>query len=224
MVPRLPAMKGTGVVVLLVVLAACSGEAVTTTSPPPPSVESLAVEFALSAERALEGTAFEALGSEAVAEALTVLCRGLGIGAISATIDGLGLDASAGDVVIMSEVLSVGIAQVCPERTADDPGSAYLDAVAGAARGAGAGSAYDEAAVVGAAPVVCAALTSGEGVEAALLAAASVLFDFDGSDIADLGLQLAPDQGVVAGAVLAAATAVLCPAHIGDVEDYLGDL
>ena len=209
------------VLVLALTLAACSSDVATSASVASADAERLAAEYAVSAERALGGTAFEPLGSDELAGIVVGLCLGFGVGAIPATIDGLDVAAPAGDVAILSEVLVVGVGQVCPERAPLDVIGIYLDAVAGAARDARAEAAFDEAAAVRAAPVVCESLESGAGVEAALLAAVWALFEIDAAGVDDLAGRLDGDQGLIAGAVLGSATALLCPKHVGEVEAFV---
>jgi len=216
---------GTGITMLLVLLAACAdGAASTSTGTAALSLDRSAAEFAASAERALEGTAFETVGPGAVADLVIGLCEGLGVGAVPATIAGLGIDAPSGDGEILTEVLMVGIAQVCPDRAQVDLTGYYLDAVRGTADAAGSLGAFDEGDVVRAGPIVCARLKSGAGVEAALLTTVVGLFGVEAETVDQLAGLIDADQGVVSGAVLASATALLCPEHAGEVEAFVESL
>ena len=211
--------------VTLLLVSACGGGAgpastVTTLV----ALEDPAAAFAVSAERALEGTVFEDLGSVAIADLVVYLCRGLGLGAIPASIDGLGFGEPAVDREILIEVLTVGVTQVCPSRASVDLTGFYLDAVRAIAEDGGALDAFDAGDVIRAGPVVCEALRSGAGVEAALLAVVGSLFDVDAEGIDGLTRLVDGAQGLVSGAVLASATALLCSEHAGEVEAFIAAL
>jgi len=207
----------------LLLLAACGGGAdpsstVTTAA----SLEIPAAAFAVSAQRALDGTAFEVLGPELIADLLIGLCRGLGVGAIPATVDDLDSGASSEDREILVEVLTVGMVQVCPDRAPVDLTGFYVGAVRSAVQDGGALSAFDEGDVIRVGPVACQVLRSGAGVEAALLAVVNSLFGVEAEGLAGLAGLVAADQGLVSGAVLASATALLCPEYAGDVDAFMG--
>jgi hypothetical protein len=207
---------------LLVVVACGGGGAETTTVPASPGYDRQADAYAVSAERALVGTAYEVLGVDGTAAVIVDLCEGLGFGAISAIVAGLDPSAPARDRTILDEVLRRGVDQVCSDRAAIDLTPIYLDAVSGAVAQAGAEAAYDEAAVVRAASVACAAFDGGGDGEDALVGVAAALFDVDADSIADLDVLITPEQGVVTGATLSAATALLCPDEIESVAELLG--
>lgn len=219
-------MPGLSAVIRLVVpvllLAACSAEAAPTTLPPPP-LERLAASYAATAERAIADTAFTESGADIVAAALVELCEGLGGGAVAAVSNQLGPTAPDGDVAIMEEVLTVGITQVCPERGGTELSRIFVDAVAGAVQAAD-GSVFDEPSAVRAASVACTVLSDGEGADAALVAIAASMFDLAVADAPGLEGALDPEQGVVVGAVLAAAAAMHCPQHAAAVQSFLEDL
>ena len=212
-------------IVPLLLLSACGGGGgSSSTSSTVVSLEGPAATFAASAERAFDGTAFEALGSDVIADLVVGLCRGLGVGAIPATIDGLDVVAPADDRAILIEVLTVGMVQVCPDRAPVDLTGFYLDAVIAAAQDAEALSALDEGDVIRAGPVACETMRSGAGVEAALLAVVGSLFGVEAESLDDLTAVVTGDQGVVSGAVLASATALLCPEYAGDVDAFMRSL
>ena len=211
------------IITLLVAACGKDGESVVTST----TVESFglaATDYARSAERALAGTAFEAVAPGAIVDAIVDLCEGFGVGAIPATIGGFDLAASVADQEIIAEVLVVGVVQVCPDRAAVDITGFYLDAVTGAAESAGALGAFDEGGVVRAGPVVCDALESEAGVEATLLAVVESLFGVIVGDVDSLVGSIDGKQGVVAGAVLASATALLCPQYTAAVEAFMESL
>lgn len=226
--PRVPEVRGfaiaSGLIMTVLVAACSSGSEPAVTAATTESFDAAANEYAISAERALAGTVFERLGPGALASLVVGLCEGFGIGAIPATVDGTGLAAPAGDQEIIAEVLIVGVVQVCPELAPVDLTGFYLDAVVGTAETAGALGAFDEGDVVRAGPVVCVVLESEAGVEAALLEVVESLFGVAVDDIDSLIGFIDDDQGVVAGAVLAAATAVLCPQYAVAVEAFMESL
>ena len=208
--------------VMLLLMAACGGgTSPSSTVTAVGSLENPAATFAVSAERALDGTAFGALGPVVIADLVTRLCRGLGVGAIPATIDGLDIDAFADDRQILIEVLTVGMVQVCPDRAPVDLTGFYLGAVRAAVQEGEALGAFDQGDVIRAAPVACEALRSGGGVEAALLAVIGSLCGLEAESLDGLTDVVAADQGLVSGAVLASATALLCPEFVGDVDAFM---
>jgi hypothetical protein len=214
---------GASGLVIAVLLGACGGgsESVST-STTGESFDTAAREYAISAERALAGTTFAQVGPQAIADLVVGLCEGFGIGAIPATIDGIGLAATVDDQEIIAEVLIVGVVQVCPDRAPVDFTGFYLDAVTGTVEAAGASGAFVEGDVVRAGPIVCDVLESQSGVEAALLATVESLFGVVADDVDSLKID--GNQGVVAGAVLASATAVLCPQYAAAVEGFMESL
>ncbi len=207
------------------VLAACSGSSGSARTPATVrGLDGLALEFAVSAERALQGTAFEVVSSEAVADLVVGLCKGLGVGAVPATVDGLGIEAQPGDQEILAEILTSGMVQVCGDRAPVDLTGFYLDAVRGAVESSGGVAAFEEDDAIRAGPVVCATLESGLGVEAALLATVASLFGVVVGGADQLADVLDGDQGLVAGAVFASATALICPEFAGAVEAFVESL
>lgn len=213
-----------GLIVALLVAACGKGGESVVTSTTVESFGAAAADYARSAERALAGTAFEAVAPSAIAGAIVDLCGGFGIGAIPAAIGGFDLAASVADQEIIAEVLVVGLVQVCPDRAPVDLTGFYLAAVAGAAESAGALGALDEGGVVRAGPLVCDVLESEAGVEGALLAVVESLFGVAVGDVDSLAGSIDGEQGVVAGAVLASATALLCPQYTTAVESFMESL
>lgn len=213
-------MRVGSLALVLVVAAGCSEAPATTTVAGSPR-RNAAVQYATSALRALEGTEFEVLGAAGLGGLVVDLCEGLGVGAIGVAAADTGIDAPDEDVTILLEVLRTGLDQVCPEQVAVDLAAIYLEAVSGAAESAGAIGAFDEIAVIRAAPVVCDTLDSGEGPEEAVQAAVWVLYGVRVDSADGLGARIGEDRGVVTGAVLAAATALVCPEHLGAVESFL---
>ena len=71
---------------------------------------------------------------------------------------------------------------------------------------------------------MCDVLRADAGVEAALLSAIDSLFGVSVGSIDDLVGVIDGDQGLVAGAVLASATAILCPDYAADVETFMAGL
>ena len=187
-----------------------------------PDLDRTADAYAVSALRALEGTAFEVLDSSDLGAVVVDLCEGLGVGAMGVAAADLGIDAPEADVAILLEVLRTGLDQVCEERVVIDLTSIYLATITGAVGDAGAAAAYDEIAVIRAAPVACDRLEADAGAEAALLAVLGVLYGVEADTLEDVGIDA--DQGVVAGAVLAAATALLCPDRLTEIEALVGSL
>jgi len=213
-----------GATLTLLLVSACSSDSSPSSTQTIAASAGSAAEFAASAERALEATVFEDLGTSGIADLVTNLCQGLGVGAIPATIDGLDIDASSADEEIITEVLAVGLSQVCPDRAPIDLAGFYLDAVTTAVQDGSALSALEDGDVIRAGPVVCDALQNGSGVEAALLAVVRDLFAVEANSVDGLSGLMDAEQGLVAGAVLAAATAFLCPEHAGAVEAFMASL
>ena len=210
---------------IVLVLAACGGDgAPTTTADVPGPVDRAASDYASSAMRALDGTAFEVLDAADVADVVAGLCEGLGVGAIGVAAADTGIVAGDRDVAIFLEVLRTGLDQVCEDRVVVDLTAIYLGTIANAVSSAGVGAAYDEIAAIRAAPVACAALDRGTGAGPALLDVVATLFGVTADSIDGLEGVIDDAQGLVAGAVLASAAALLCPEHLGTIEDLVGSL
>jgi hypothetical protein len=125
---------------------------------------------------------------------------------------------------ILAEVLTTGVTQVCPDRAPVDLTGFYVDAVFGTVEAGGAAAAFDEGDVIRSGPIVCEALTGGAGVEVALLDAIDSLFGVRVTSIDALVGAIDGEQGLVAGAVVASATAILCPEYAADVEAFMAGL
>jgi hypothetical protein len=208
--------------VLLVALGACSGGGGTTTTTDPliPS----AIEFAHSADRALDGTRFSTVETVDLAAAIVALCRGVGDPAIALPAAIAGLDAPAGDAgddVILAEVLLTGIAAVCPERSGDAT-AAYVTEVTAAASSTG-GAVIGESTALSAGLAACDALDAGDP-EDALVAIAAVGFGVEASLEQLLGGALSESEAVTVGAILSASAAHLCPEHEARVAEFVNDL
>jgi len=216
-----------GTLVALCVLAtACGGAPATTTAPV--ATRQAAMEYASSADRALDGTRFSDVGVGVIADAVITVCAAAG--PLDAAIrDAIAsIEAPGGapvDDEILTEVLTEGAREVCPERSGvEEVIQAYLDAVHVAVAAADSTATVDDQAVLGAGPVACDLLDRGQGPEAALLGVVAALFGVEASSVGDLETALTGSQGVVAGATLAAATAHLCSDHAAEVTAYLGSL
>lgn len=215
MVSDMPVLR---IVLLVAIVAGACGGAGTEVASRAPSFDRAAAEYAASAERAIAETAYVGLAGDGVSELVSGLCENLGIGAVWVTIDGLGIDASDGDQQILAEVLATGVRQVCPDRAPIDLAGIYLAAVAAAVDDAGSGVAYNDAAVLAAAPVVCPAFEAGGGFEAAALAVVVSLYGVDAGSLEDLEGEIDASEGFVAGAVVTAATALLCPEWVDELD------
>lgn len=204
-------------VVLLLVVASCGAPEVDTS---PFAVE--ARRFAASADRALDGTRFEAVPTDDLAAAIVAICDSSAPlpGSIEQAIADLGAPPEPPGDGIMAEVLVTGIAQVCPQRAAADLSAAYLASVQVTVdQGGGLAVADDVALTAGLS--VCATLDAGTPADA-LFTAAAVLY---GIEVAPgESVQATPEQGVGLGAVLASAVAYLCPEHRDRVMDFVGGL
>lgn len=208
------------VAALAVVLVACGGSGGATTTAPS-DARSASTAYAVSAMRALEGTPYEQLGVAGIADVITGLCDGLGVGAIGVAAADTGIAADDGDVAIFLEVLRTGLDQVCEEKVVVDLTALYLRSIRSALGDTGV--TFDEIALIRSAPVVCAALEAADA-ETALLAAVFTLYGVDAGSVDGLAGRIDADQGLVAGAVLASATALLCPEHLPAVETLMESL
>ncbi len=214
------------VAALFLLLAACGGSPAATTAPV--AIRQAALDYAASADRALDGTRFADVAVGTVAEAVVGICTT--DAPVDAAVAGAigGLDAPAGapvDDEILTEVLTEGAREVCPERAAADAViQAYLDSVHAAVAAADSSAAVDDQAVLAAGSVACDLLDRDQGAAAALLGVVAALFGVEAASIGDLEVVLTPLQGVVAGATLAAATTHLCSAHAPEVTAFLDSL
>ena len=219
--PRVPALSRK-LAVLLVALSACSGDGGTTTTTDP--FTPTAIDFARSADRALDGTRFATVETEDLAATIVALCRGVGDPALALPAAIAGLDAPAGDAgdeLIVGEVLLTGVAAVCPERSGD-AAAAYLAEVTGAVGSAG-GAVIAESAALAAGLAACDALDAGEPGDA-VVAIAAVGFGIEASLEQLLGGALGESAAVTVGAILSSAAAHLCPEHESRVAEFVNDL
>ena len=210
----------------LVVTAGCSGgTAPTTTSAAP---RSAAIDYAASADRALDGTRFADVLVGIVADVVVGVCTSPDPtdAAIAAAIGAV--DAPAGPAVddaILIEVLTEGVREVCPDRAgASALIAAYLAAVHDAITSTDAMATIDDDAVLTAGPVACNLLDRNQGAESALLGVVATLFGVEADAIEGIDAELTPSQGVIAGATLGAAVAYLCSSHQAEVAAYLQSL
>jgi hypothetical protein len=227
----------TAAAVLVLTAAACGGGEAATTAVFDPS-DAYAVEYAGSAQRALEGTRFAELGIRRLADVILGTCDDLSTAsdpdaAVLASL--AAIEAPAGQPVddeIMAVVLAEGVAATCPDAVqeaaqrafdASDPVQQFLAAVdAGTDDRTGIG---DEVLLAGGS-VVCGVLEEGGTPEAAVLAEVEVLFGIVGTGVAELseGEVLDVGEALLAGSVLAAAAGILCPEHGAVLNEYLETL
>jgi len=224
-VPRVPIVRWLLAVSLLV--SACSPAPVATTTSAP-GIRSSAIDFAVSADRALDGTAFAEIPVGAIADVIIGLCAGADLleDAVAAAVDAVGVPESrAVDDEILTEVLTEGVRQVCPDRAgASALIAAYLSAVRDAVTSTDPGAFVDEEAVLIAGPIACDLLDRGQGPESALLAVVATLFGVEASSADDLDTQLDTAEGVIAGATLRSAVTYLCSRNEAEVAAYLAGL
>jgi hypothetical protein len=224
-------------VVVAVLAVGCGGSTPATTAEVDGLRDGRALDFAVSAGRALEGTRFADLGARTLADLLVDLCEALpdAPDPDRATAEALATVAAPagppGDDGIFGEVVAAGLAEVCPEvvldvvpTDAEEGGEgAYLAAVLPHVDASGLREAPGRDVLLDAGVAVCTALDESEGAEQAALAAIELLFGVAADSVADLsaGGALAEPEGAVAGAVLAGASSFLCPEHRSTVLDYV---
>lgn len=213
------------VAALALVVAACGGTTATPTTTDPRAAAAL--EFAVSAGRALEGTRFSALSVEEVADLVMGLCGRPGslptdVERTVASISSGAADGDPGDDAIFAEVLTAGVAEVCPQRVAADLSAAFLASVQVAVEaGAGVEIAATEALNAG----LSSCLTLDRGTPGdALVTIAAGLFAVEADEAELLAGAITTEQGVTAGAVLAAAVSFFCPEHTARVQEYLAGI
>lgn len=194
-----------------------------------------AVEYSISAQRALDDTRFEDLGDVAVAGLVLQVCDAMqGSANPNATVMGVlhGIEAPEGlpvDDEIMAVVLAEGASTICPaeireaelrEWEAADPEDRYLAAVAGVAPAAEQGFTDDDLLVAGRG--VCAVLDGGGTPEQAVLEEFDQMFGITGVSIDEIaGGAVGEKEGLLAGGVLGAASSILCPQHRESVTAFL---
>jgi hypothetical protein len=202
-------------------------------------LEARALDYAYSARRALEGTRFQSLGDEWLGGLVLEVCRGLPGAAdpealVAAALGAVEAPAGApGDDAILVEVMGAGLAEVCPETVlaagttgAADASGAFVAAALPEIEAAGLGSRIGPIEVTAAGSALCTVLDTGGSPEEAVLAEIVVLFGVTGESMAALSESGALDESEsrVAGAILAAAAAFLCPDHRPSIQEYLADL
>lgn len=204
---------------LALVLAACGGSTSPATTTDPRA--EAALEFAVSADRALDGTRFAAMAAREIAGLVVGLCDGTGAfaAAIDEAVAATGPGDDTGDAAILAEVLTAGVAEVCPERVAADLSAAFLAAVR-LAVGNGDGVEVEDPEAVNAGLSACLTLDQGPPADA-LVTVAAALFHVEATSEELLAGAISPGEGVTVGAVLAGAVSYLCPEHSGRVEVYL---
>lgn len=225
--------------VLAVTAAACSsGGPAATTAAPDAAGEGAALDYALSARRAIEGTRFATLSDRDVAALVLDLCADL---EDSADPDGdviaflAGVEAPPGEEVddrIMAVVLAEGALAVCPAVIdaaalraweAAPPEDRFLAGVESVAPELDDGPSPDVLLAAGAA--VCEVLNAGGGPDGAVAAEFAVLFGVEGVDAGEITSGAAGErEALLAGAVLGSAASFLCPTHRETVLSYLEGL
>jgi hypothetical protein len=210
---------------LLILVTACGGRAVPATTAAADSREWAAEEFALSADRALDGTRFAEVTPATLAAVVAALCAGT-VPLVEDVARAIaGIEAPAGppaDGVILTEVLVAGVVEVCPERVAADLSAAYLASVRFTIEQGAGVSVGDEAALTTGLSA-CAALDGGDPGDA-LVTIAAGLFDAEGTLDQLLAGAIDGPRGTTAGAVLSSAVTYLCPEHAAGVEEFVAEL
>ena len=211
----------------LLVVAGCGGASPAETAD---AEQRAAVDYAESALRAIEGTRFEPLGVGWIADEVVAACADLLAGGaaseVFATIiaDAEVPEADAIDDAIAAVVLSEGVAAVCPsvsptDGRRTDPVTDYLTATVPIVVAAGFGERFDGGTLVGAANEVCTALDAGTPPGDVVEALLESLFGG-----ASAPGSLGEAEGLVAGAVLGGAAAIVCPRHETLVATYIATL
>jgi len=223
-VPAMPGVKR--IAAMCLVAAACSASSPATTTTVAGS-RALALDYAASADRALDGTAFSEVAVGEIADAVVAACAAADPrSSIAATVGAIDVPShSSVDDEILTEVLTEGVREVCPDRAgATALVAAYVAAVRDAVTAADPGAAIDEDAVLTAGPVACDLLDRDQGPEPALLAVVATLFGVEAGSVDELETRITGSQGVVAGATLGAAVTYLCSGHQAEVSAFLEDL
>jgi hypothetical protein len=234
-------MRGrTALVVIAAVLAAGCGAApeAATTTDAAAAADEAALDFAVSARRAVTGTRFEALSDREVADLILEVCEDLGD---SADPDGdvmafVGrLEAPNGPEVddqIMGVVLAEGALAACPEVVdaaslraweASSPEDKFLAAVQAIAPEMDVDPAAAD--LVAAGRTVCEVLDGGGTPGEAVVAEFALLFGTTGVTVEEIAAGEAGErEGLLAGGVLGGAASFLCPEHREAVVAYLEGL
>ena len=221
-----------------VLAAGCgdAGSALTTVAADP--ADEAALDFAISARRAVEGTRFEALTDRELADLVLAVCDDLGD---SSDPDGdvmafvAGLDAPAGPEVddqIMGVVLAEGALAACAEVVqeasrraweASSPEDKFLASVQAVAPELDVDPAAAD--LLEAGTVVCDVLDGGGTPADAVVAEFAALFGVTGVTVEEIAAgQAGEREGLLAGGVLGGAASFLCPRHRDAVLSYLEGL
>lgn len=218
----------TAALLVLVVAAGCGGDGVPGPTTDPFSREALAADYGISALRALEGSSFESLDPGDVAGLVIDACALVDGGETpSSAAARVTADRGSADIALLAEVVEIGVGDVCSTAppTALDLIVAYEASVAATMTAAGLEPPEDPAAALSAGPVVCDALDTGSSPEQAVLAAAGVLFGVTAGSMDGLSAAgVSADDGVLLGAVVGSASAILCGEHRVAMEGFLEEL
>ena len=232
----MPAVRRLAALVVLAGLLASGcgrGEEATTTTVDTRQAD--AAEFAVSAQRALDGTRFESLGDGLVAGLVLEACDQLGESsdpdaAVVEVVDRI--DAPEGEPIddeIMAVVLAEGALAVCPEAVDAAAVRAFRDAppeeqflVSIAAVAPVLEFEVTDTDLIDAGRIVCSVLDGGGTPEEAVVAEFEALFDVEASNVDEIAAgELGEREGLLAGGVLGAAASFLCPQHRDGVTAYL---
>jgi len=211
--------------ILFVIVAACGGSGGPATTAAAGTLSRAAEEFAVSADRALDGTRFADVTPATLAAVLAGLCVGTAplVDDVARSVAAIEAPAGApGDDATLTEVLVAGVAEVCPERVAADLSAAYLASVRFAVE-QGAGVAVDDESALTTGLSACAALDGGDPGDA-LVTIAAGLFGVEATIDELLAGGIDGAQGITAGAVLASSVTYLCPEHADRVEEFVAEL
>lgn len=214
-------------IALALVTGACGGSDAepSETSAPVEVLQSAASEYALSAARALEGTVFEGLSTEDTASLVVAVCTVPSVASapdaiISLAAEHLGpVVISEEDAAILTEVVAVGVIELCPETVAGLAGP--VDTFLGVLRGALPEMTASDEALLAAGNAACSSLDAGSTAEEAFLVVTANLLGIEADSIAaleDSGLDR--DGAATVGAVTASAAAILCPEHRAAVVEF----
>ncbi len=212
------------VAALVVLVAACGGSAGTTSTVADNPLTRAAGDFAISADRALDGTRFAETPPATVAALLVELCSAttpLITDVARSVASVVAPEGDGGDDAILTEVLVAGVAEVCPQRMAADLSAAYLASVSFTID-QGSGVAVDDDLAMTTGLSVCAVLDAGDPGDA-LVTIAAALFGVEATLDELLAGAIDDAQGITAGAVLASAVTYLCPEHADRVEAFINE-
>ena len=219
-----------GLLVAAVMAGGCAPEP---PGPAPDARRGAAVEFAVSARRALEGTRFDSLSDAGVADLVLGVCDAVeGSSPVEASLRAIVADveAPAGDPVddeIMAVVLAEGALAVCPGAMASADRRSWESAAAEeqflgvvSVRVPVTDGAVTEAELLEAGWTVCRVLDREGTVEDAVTAVMDLLFGPAEPGPGEPGER----EWMLAGSVLAAAASTLCPGHLEAVVSFVEEL